>query len=512
MFRFAFPRRELVSQVARHLCQRLVDRWMSKECKPLQAAVQDWVQEQWTTQELGADSFISTLQDGVARLLGQTPEAAFLAGLQPLLTPVDGGDRAPTVLASEMVIDVLRAFDQLAGRPGQDALSQPTGPIPEALHEASAVLLAQWSQKLSQLVVHLIEEPEYRLAGAEEAIRQIVVRIERALENHEQLGADLARRAGEARTRIHALLRTMPTLPSVKARAATSAELLELLRSYPKWHSQSLLLQAAGRAFVSLRGNLTDQLRECNFCRVRLGELANAFGDQPVSARARLLDEPAAQLAPRSSRQVRHLLPAGCTTLEQAVTRMVSDITAEELQALDCQVQAMIQQHFRALVHVCMTSANLLQNVQVAMEQEVARAVEARIGGCDAAALFFELFSRDEQAVAELTTAFDEAAPDSPTIRSGPPRHELCVLAVPATPAGERLRALAKQALPETPLVHAPGSDEIIIYREIPQVSLADLEQLGSTALAAYRQMLAVEHFTPHNRIDISFASSSPAR
>src|SRR5439155_18836517 len=135
---------------------------------------------------------------------------------------------------------------------------------------------------------------------------------ERALENHEQLGRDLATRAGEARTRIHGLLRAMPTLPSVKARTAASAELLELLRSYPKWHSQSLLLQTAGRAFVSLRGNLTDQLRECNFCRVRLGELANAFGTPQVSARIQLLDEPAAAtLAPTAARQVRHLLPDG---------------------------------------------------------------------------------------------------------------------------------------------------------------------------------------------------------
>src|SRR5262249_12020920 len=148
----------------------------------------------------------------------------------------------------------------------------------------------------------------------------------------EQLGAELAKRAGEGRTRIHGLLRAMPNLPSAKARAAASAELLELLRNYPKWHSQSMLLQTASRAFVSLRGNLSDQLREFNFCRVRLGELMLALGEQPATARTRLLDEqPAASLAPTPPRQVRHLLPAGCTTLEQAVTRMANDTDPEEM-------------------------------------------------------------------------------------------------------------------------------------------------------------------------------------
>jgi hypothetical protein len=266
-----------------------------------------------------------------------------------------------------------------------------------------------------------------------------------------------------------------------------------------------LLLQAAGRAFVSLRGNLTDQLREINFCRVRLGELMQAFSDEETTARARLLDTPPPAPAVRAPARVRPLLPAGCTTLEQAVIHFARDITPDDLQALDRQVQALIQQQFRALIHVCLTSANLMSNVRIAMEQEVARAVEARIGGTDAASQFFEHFPTDEEAAAELVSAFDEAVPDVTVSKSGPRACEIAVLAVPPTPAGERLLSLARQALPDVVLTAAPGSDEIIVYREAVQVPMADLANVGPAAQEAYRQMTAVEHFTPHSRVDIAF-------
>src|SRR5262249_21899664 len=156
--------------------------------------------EQWTGQELGAESFIAALQDAVVRLLGAAPEARFATVIQTLLTPADGDNgasRPPTTVAPEMVIDVLRELDQLLGRADVDALNQQGGRIPEALNEASEVLVGQWGQRLTELVVHLVDEPDYRLAGAEEAMRQIISRIERALENHEKLGKELAQKAGD---------------------------------------------------------------------------------------------------------------------------------------------------------------------------------------------------------------------------------------------------------------------------------------------------------------------------
>src|SRR5262249_37693327 len=145
--------------------------------------------------------------------------------------------------------------------------------------DAAASLVVMWGDKLSALVAQLVEEPQYRLAGAEEANRQITARIERVLETNEPLGKDLAGKSLEARQRSLALLRAIPTRPSAKSRAAASSELQELLRNYPKLRCQCLILLEVGRSYVSLRGHLSDQLRELNFCRVRLAELLQAFED-----------------------------------------------------------------------------------------------------------------------------------------------------------------------------------------------------------------------------------------
>jgi hypothetical protein len=152
-----------------------------------------------------------------------------------------------------------------------------------------------------------------------------------------------------------------------------------------------------------------------------------------------------------------------------------------------------------------MAPANMLKNVEIALEEEVAKATEQRINTTDVAALFLELFPGDEQAKSELTAAFDEAAPDLPGTRSSPGRGELCLLTVPDSPAGENLKTLVKQALPEVEWAFAVGGDQIVIYRETGQTPLTELAQLGPIAQEAYRQMTAVEHFTPHSRIDVAF-------
>src|SRR5262249_42571303 len=290
----------------------------------------------------------------------------------------------------------------------------------------------------------------------------------------------------EARNRIHAVLRSLPTLPSAKARAAASAEIRELLRGYCKWRLQCLVLQTAGRVLVGLRGALSDQLREINFCRVRLGELVQAFGAEGSSVRSRVLYEEEAAPPPPPPGRARSLLPAGCSTLQEAVEHFARDMSPEEFEALDRRVQAMITEQFRALYHVCMSSTNMLKNVEISLQEEAARATEERINATDVAALFLDIYPNEEQAAGQLSSAFDEAAPDLPGTRSSPLRGELCLLCVPATPAGERLKGVAQRALPGVSWVFAQGGDEIVFYRETAPIPLAELAQLGPVAQEAY--------------------------
>ena len=57
--------------------------------------------------------------------------------------------------------------------------------------------------------VRLIEEPEYRLAGAEEAVRLMVAWVEQILQSHEPLARELASKASAAYARLQALTETI---------------------------------------------------------------------------------------------------------------------------------------------------------------------------------------------------------------------------------------------------------------------------------------------------------------
>src|SRR5262249_27442265 len=153
------------------------------------------------------------------------------------------------------------------------------------LKEASRALVGEWGQKLAELPVRLIEEPAFRLAGAEEAIRLLVATIEQALEYHQPLWQDLTARAAEAHQRLRALVEPdgRSDRSGWRRPACSAEEVLELLRSYPKCRLQGLVLEYMASAFVSLRGHLSDELREMNYCRTRLGELQRRLSEHAES-------------------------------------------------------------------------------------------------------------------------------------------------------------------------------------------------------------------------------------
>jgi hypothetical protein len=117
------------------------------------------------------------------------------------------------------------------------------------------------------------------------------------------------------------------------------------------------------------------------------------------------------------------------------------------------------------------------------------------------AALYLKDRPDDEDIANDLTTAFEEAMP----LLAGPRNQgpELRLLAVPGDLSGERLGKVAKNEVEEVQVVAAPGSDDVFFYREMPQMLLADLPQLGLMAEEVYRQMSASGNFSPHTRMDV---------
>jgi eukaryotic-like serine/threonine-protein kinase len=504
LYQVSWPRRELLRTAARRLCHRLVLRWMSRDAKGVSRATQIWISEEWKKKELGADQFIAGLRDKCEKELMQAPEDAFQEIIAPLIRRYTelaktvagkkGNVPIPDITATE-VENAMTKFEELLGKPQDDYTSDEPKRLVKAVRAAGAALTAKWEQKLMELPVRLIEQSEFRLAGAEEAVRHVVGAIEQILRHHEPLAKDLGKRASDAYARLQSMSR--PQRPGGRCLVLPPEDTLELLRSYPKWRFQSLMLQCVAAAFVAMRGNLSDELREINFLRVRLTELARMLEAVPEREGA---DGPA---------QMRCLYPAGCISQQEATEQFLSAFTSDLLLELDAKIQEVIRRDYTSLIHVCMTSKNMLKDVESAMIQTAVAFGDAMLSETSVSEILYERYPDTAELGSEVAELYAKAGPklSARSTEAG----ELFVLATPPGAPSEAFTLLANRILPEAQPHRATSHDDIIFYREKVNLSLAEVEQMGPAAQEAYRQMMAMEHFTPHIRTDIDFEALAPA-
>ncbi len=508
LYRIVRPRRRVLEQSARRLCRRLVAHWMTKDATPLVETLSHWAQEQWDDAGLRPEALISRHQELCEQRLQQTPERLLQGVLNPLvpvLTPPDAGKPDAAPINAAPVVAAMAGLEKLLGIPEDCRTGNPTqyppGVIEEALHLVAASLADTLDHQLTTLIVRLLEEPAYRLAGAEQGLRQFCQSAEHALQAQETLTKELHERATTMYQRIQTLLETpqpaqvTPTTTSwkfsfAKKSAGVSnfgADLLELLRVYAKTRYQSLILRHINRLYVGLRGHLSDQIREVSFCRQRLGELAG------------LLEHKSAAAPWPTASFEKLLLPAECSSIADVVDRLDARLVHDDLIAFDQVMQPVICQQYRALLHVCMGPSNLVRTLAPVMIQEAETFLAEQLRA--EARADCAMNDPDNTAGAdELSSAFDEAAPECGKLSA---QKEIAVAAFPTTPHGRHLKDLAQQALPGVQLIDADDGDEITFYRELQQVTLQDLEQYGSLAQEAYRQCSANDPTSLHSRIDV---------
>lgn len=537
MVRIYWPFKQVMHRAATKLCQRLVKHWMNKDAKPLRESIKQWVQRQWGELELSANQLIERLQEPCQKNLGTDPASIINQILQPLSDALSAAVNVPAgakpvreeedgIVPLAKVVDVLEQFEQLLGIPdacngvgNKPSCTGAPSQIAEILKDSVARLATECEGRIAELVVRLIEQPEFRLAGAEETLRQFSDIVQRALEYQEELTRELQENAAGLYVKIHNLLenpekktekesswRLSFSRRTSSRKSQYAKELLEVLRAYPKVRYQSLVLQHVNSLYVSLRGQLSDQLREVDFCRARLSELSGKF--QEVLERA---EKPTCTSTTAGTGTCHLLLPEGCQTIDNAVDVALGRLTVEDFFALDHQVEKLIRRQHRALVHVCMASSTLLRNLVPQMLWETQCFVQAKQETADAVKLYIDKYRQEAESGAlelneaalsqALLAAYDEA---EPKLLGSTDEDSLCIVATPDSPETEELRRLARQALPRTRVQHAQSVDEIIVYRERLHPTLASLKQLTRTTRPAYEQMTRHEHMSPHSRLDIS--------
>jgi serine/threonine protein kinase len=486
MFRFSWPRRAALQQGARLFCRHLVQAWISKDAKPLVENVRNVLQEQALTQELAAEPLIKRFQSVCERALQRSPEEAFAA------VTCSVADKPPGTLDAQQLIETVRKIQDLVGHPAESAVLHDPGLLEEALAKEGEGLVRDCQRKLGRFIADLVEEPGFRLAGAEEAIRQLMALFERILKHQEPLVEEITEKATKSHERFQFLLSNIEEINKGGRKSVhLAAELDELMRMHPKWRYQSLVLRRVTMSLTSLRGFLSDQLREISFYRLRLQELLRMFETTSI-------DESVEN--PLNSCPI---LPGACRTLEEALSQTLPKVNADGLHSLDQRIQTLIRQQFTTLTHVCTASSSLLKKLEAAMVADMQTVVSEYFAELRVVDMYLNRHPEDTEALDVLATTFADAGP--PLTELGVPGgEEFAIVTVPPASDNKRFEKLLRQAAPSADIAECSALDEIVFYREETRATFAELALVKGTGREAYRQLAATENFSLHTRMDIS--------
>ncbi|MBX7102657.1 MAG: protein kinase [Gemmataceae bacterium] len=471
----SWPRKALIRCASRRLCEMVVDRWSRLDVTRLKPLVRERVDALWDSQELRPDLLESRLQAAVASALGEPPGAMFARMSAPFTPKGWFGGSLDVNAAYEFVTRCEQLFGHLAG----DNYDADIGIVGTALLASTESLVREFGTQLAQLAVSLIEQPEFRMSGAEEAVHQLRSRIDEFRNRH----ASEADRYSELATR--AFERIQQALSTTGGRKSAN-EFAEAAKSYPGSRLAALVHRRIAEIGLTLSNDLGEQANEIGFCRQRLDELI-----QGLKAEGETL--PSA---------VGLMLPPGCNTAEEAIDGLLSGVSESDLQELDRRMQRMVQSQFTALVHVCLSTSNILANLAPAMLKLAQQFMAARVGESNAAELFKERFSEGPAYQSAVEHAYDAASPvlaDSIGVMTG----EVIALSVPPGPAGDRFADVARNVVTDGDLVVTVGVDDVAFYRELPRIPLARLPQFGPRARDCFQQIADRDRSPPHTRTDV---------
>jgi hypothetical protein len=382
------------------------------------------------------------------------------------------------------VAQLVRILDQIGKTVGTPGANRLPPQLDETFRAKSSDIMTNGLKSLTTALQHVIDDSQYRLAGAEEAILQL---IEYANAGRVECLAEAERAEAEARTWYERLMKHIHPVPG--ERRPTTSELVESLRLFPMALFRGTVLRRAAHLYEHLKERALKQLQmEMRKCRERIEQLQHKV--------VRELERPCPPVLGCQ------LMPLGCNTIEDAAQRYLSVLTDDDLNEVELGIQAGIQKSLSGLYEACLNATNGAESLLNVIREQARLYLNVRLGSVDLASMFSAKFGSENEAIRALSQAYEDAAPV--IIGSGPwGNRGVTVLGAPSE-GGERVRNLVPQAFPSRePITYAETDDEIIIYREYSNVPLPMLPQFGPAWEAAYNSSVDLFQITPHTRTDI---------
>lgn len=475
---FVWPRNAILANTLKWLAETLLMRWVTADANYLKTHVKTWLTDRWAADECGPEFVIGGLQRACEKDLGLNPDTLFVEEAQQYI-PKGWFARDPD---QTKVWASVGKLQQIVGMPDERAMQRQAGKLEAVVAKQAEILAREVGAKVCKIARALLEHPDYRITGAEEAINQMQTMLQLLVQQYDSLSIDLGNKANEAYYQVHHFLSG-----EVGRKRPSAAELAENLKLYPKWRYQSLILRQVSRIYAGIVLQLTDLHREVRYCRERLEDLILRY-------RARQPE--------KSCEPERELLPAGCDSFDQAVRSLRKSITPEDLRDIDQQIQTFIEAEFQALFSVCLSSMSMIGNLEQTIDQQARAFLQARLARPDFAEMFLHKHQTPERSAQVLKQTFERSVPALARVGSSDVGR-LTLVGFPAGSHTEWFESLVKHACDQEPVRLVEHAEEILIYREFARLPLTDLPQLGPMAEDAYRVALGNSSCPPHARTDI---------
>ena len=141
--------------------------------------------------------------------LQKNPEQLLAETLGPLLESLCGVGKEVQGVNMGPIVQAMDRLETVIGSPEENRtaaeIAEPSL-VERTLADIAHVISDQCEEKLAELAVTLLENPTYRLAGAEGTLRQFCATVEQALQSQETLAKELTEKARILHERILQLL------------------------------------------------------------------------------------------------------------------------------------------------------------------------------------------------------------------------------------------------------------------------------------------------------------------
>jgi hypothetical protein len=486
-FRMTWPRNALLRTIRTRFSAQLLTRWAGRESTHLREPIRLWLGQEWGKRELELEQIVEKLNHTVEETLREKPSRVFEAFVEPLRVSYHNGGK----FSEKAACDVFEELVKIVGGPNPEA--DALGKLEETLKARARILTIESEGNLSALTVSFIEQPQYRLAGADEALAQIGEKLTMTIDSLENIRKGLIRELHENYQKLYTVMQQLAKDETGffgGRRGGLMNDLCELLRRYPNSRLKLSVLETALSFYRGLQAQGPDLTHEIGTCRARLLEMAETM--QATEATA-IADEP-----------VLAILPPGCETMAAAADEFIGALSPDDLLAFENDLQHAITRKLRGIVSVA-TKPELVEDFLPLFERKSLEFLEPRLEKADPAEMFLRYREHEATTPAVLGEAFDCAAPDLTSISGAAPA-EATILAAPAGPNGARLKAYLGTVFEGIEFIPAPLESDIVLYREYPLLEIAELPQTAAHAREAYEARLGSET-PPHARYDIAWKS-----